>query len=201
MIIVSLPARLVDAPGGARPRRLPKVRRMRRTSTTTAVLQEVLRRRSAPPRAGERAKAASADDGGAPVNEGCEDVHARRDLAGLRDANLNPDGVRRLAAHLGRCETCRIVAADIAADTADVEGVTPALSRRLHRRIATARHDRAVRSCSAAGAATRPRRQVARSAPRRSYCAKLAAPRPSSHTRRRQRAASSSPMGLQRGPL
>lgn len=54
--------------------------------------------------------------------ESCDDEYSALDLAGLRAGTLCLDERRRLAAHLRRCETCRIVLAIIIEEEVPAEG-------------------------------------------------------------------------------
>ncbi len=53
--------------------------------------------------------------------EGCEDLHAPHDLAALQEGHLSLEGVRRLAGHLKRCESCRIFFAGLVAELGAAE--------------------------------------------------------------------------------
>jgi hypothetical protein len=70
---------------------------------------------------------ASAPDAGpeAGRDQPCEDEYAALDIAGLRVGSLSRDEIRRLAAHLHQCGTCRMVVAIIVANTTHVESSAP----------------------------------------------------------------------------
>lgn len=55
------------------------------------------------------------------ASRGCDDLHAPHDLAALREGHLSPDGIQRLARHVVRCTTCKLVVATIVAETRRAE--------------------------------------------------------------------------------
>jgi hypothetical protein len=54
--------------------------------------------------------------------EPCDDDYAALDLAGLQVGTLTPDEVSRLAGHLERCKTCKIVVVMFVVERIPAEG-------------------------------------------------------------------------------
>ena len=57
----------------------------------------------------------------ASTSAACRVDSAIHDIAALREGTLSPEGIRRLAHHLPRCESCRILIAGLVSDAHQVE--------------------------------------------------------------------------------
>lgn len=98
-------------------------------------LMELLRQPTRPSPAGLAPSSATAVGGGTVADEiatclsaeneeasrGCDDLHAPHNLAALREGHLSPDGIQRLAQHVVRCTTCKLLVATIVAETRRAE--------------------------------------------------------------------------------
>jgi hypothetical protein len=51
----------------------------------------------------------------------CDDTDASFDFAALRQGRLSPDGIQRLAKHVVRCATCKLLVASIVAEASRAE--------------------------------------------------------------------------------